>query len=127
MIITFPLYFIIVLSGGIFLLMLQTYLFLTKDKRVASIRQLSAEQREKQLKGYQPIMKIMKIYLWGIPFAIIVMLYLVYGHPNLFHSIVLLIIAYVMLIECFIISRSKINELNRLKNDNRISSLEKTS
>jgi hypothetical protein len=96
------------------------YFLLTKDKRFAKIKLLPDDRKEKLLKGNQHLIKIIKIYLWALPFAFFVTAYLGYGHPSFFQFTVLSIMAYILLVELFIILRISANEINMLKNDKQV-------
>jgi hypothetical protein len=63
--ITFPLWFKIFLGWGVFSIIWQTYLLLTKDKYIAKIKRLPDEKKEKKIKGNSQAIKAFKLFFLG--------------------------------------------------------------
>jgi hypothetical protein len=115
--ITFPLWFKIFLGWGVFSIIWQTYLLLTKDKYIAKIKRLPDEKKEKKIKGNSQAIKAFKLFFWVTPVYLILVPYLFYIYvlEELFHYFVMIIITYVVTIEGFLISKSIVLEFEQNK------------
>ncbi len=106
--ITFPLWFKIYIGWGVFFIIWNSYLLLAKDKYIAKIRQLPDEKLEEKIKGYNTIVKVLKLFFWAAPFYLILIPYIfyIYISEELFHYCVMIIILYLLTIGTYLKGKS---------------------
>ena len=107
MMITFPLWFKILIGWFLFALILGIVNYFAKDNYVHKLRELPAEKKTRLLNSYMLIIKIYKIFFWASPLYLIVIPILIYKYQQtgLFHMTVLQILMYIVILEDFFYRR----------------------
>jgi hypothetical protein len=115
--ITFPFWFKIFIAYGLLSIIWQTYLLLNKAKHINKIKQLPEDKKAKKIRGRSKVIKILKLFLWAAPVYLILMSYALYRQNKLelFHYSVMMIILYIIIIECFVICKSIVLEFEQNK------------
>ena len=114
--ITFPLWFKILLASGIIPIIWGTYLCFTKDKYIAKIKELPDGKKEKLIKANSRVVKILKLFFWATPVNLILTPYLIYTYNSeaFFHYFTVIIIAHIIAIESFLIDKALLKNLNKI-------------
>jgi len=105
--VTFPLWFNIFLIWGVLSLICETYLLLTRAKHIDKIKRLPDETKANKIEANYRTIKILKLFFWAAPVYLILtpFLFYLYTPAELFHYFIMIIIAYILGIECFLICK----------------------
>jgi len=112
--ITFPLWLKIYLVLSFIVIIWQTYGLLSINKYIASIKHLPDKQKNDKIKENYRAFKILKIIFWHTPIYLVVIPYILYDKPKLlFQYSVMIIIIYIIAIECFVCKKSVLAYFNK--------------